>query len=421
MQNRYSFLSIVFFMSLFITSQAATASPASEFDLGAKSFKSGDYKTAITHFENARQQGLNTTALYYNLGSSYFKAGEYEKAASSFKRLTSDPKIRALAEYNLGLIALKMNDRKNANAWFSASLKHTIDPKLKALANRQINKTSASYQKPWSVFLSANVGNDDNINIAPSGSLPTKISESFYKFLAVGDYRISGRRTDGWVTDAVYYTNNYSGSNTYDESSYGAGLKKTFRISDWYNHVELHVDKYTFGTIDYQSINRFEARGNKHLDRNKRLVIRYRYEDINSDNVLYDYLQGQRQKLRGEYRQYDKQASFRTYYELETNNRQDTATASYSPTRHTLRGYYTYYFTPKWRASGDLSYRVSDYPVVATSDRNDKRARVGADLTYAFDKTLKARAKIVYTKNNSTLAVYDYDRTLVSIGLSKLF
>lgn len=159
----------------------------------------------------------------------------------------------------------------------------------------------------------------------------------------------------------------------------------------------------------------------KKLSKFERLYLRYGYEDIRSENTLYNYLEGSRHKVRAEYRQYNKSNIKKVYYELELNNRNDLTTASYSPKRHTVRGRYTHIFSQDWRLAGDLAYRLSDYPTVASQNRKDTRLKASAYLDYYFDKTMKLRAKIEYTDNSSNLNIYDYTRTVYTVGVNKGF
>ena len=152
--------------------------------------------------------------------------------------------------------------------------------------------------------------------------------------------------------------------------------------------------------------------------------MRYRYEDIKSDNTLYDYLEGWRQRARVEYRNYSVKNIKQIYYELELNNRgelvTDTFAYDYSPTRHTIRGIYTQVIK-RWWLTGDLSYRFSDYEASSTIDREDDQWKLALSADYYFDRTFKFITKVQYTDNASSVDRYNYDKSVIKIGLSKLF
>ena len=113
------------------------------------------------------------------------------------------------------------------------------------------------------------------------------------------------------------------------------------------------------------------------------------------------------------------------YYEGELNNRGELVASSYSyeysPTRHTLGGKYTHKFNGSWYLTGDLAYRVSDFPASATLDRDDTRWALGILLDYRIDPTLALKSNVKYIQNDSTVDIYTYDKTVISLGVSKLF
>ena len=189
--------------------------------------------------------------------------------------------------------------------------------------------------------------------------------------------------------------------------------------------IKINFDKITYGHDDYQSIIKLVAQGKRKLSRNERLYLQYRYEDITSDNVIYDYLDGWRQKFSVKYLQYNKQHNSQLYYELELNNRKDLVVTgnefSYSPTRHTIRAKHTKILDKQWRITGDVAYRISDYPSTSTQNRSDERWKIAGYTDYRIDKTMKIQARLERTDNNSNEAIYDYKRTMFSLGISKLF
>ena len=409
------------FLSILISMMApqVMASAKTDFELGAKYFNEGDYNRAVIQFESAYKQGMRNVSLYYNLGSSYFKIKNYQRAELYFREVAKFPEMKSLAEYNLGLIALRLNDASKARQKFESVIAFKQDEKLVSLSKQQLRD-----MKPepdiWYAFINAGIGYDNNITALPD-SIVSNVSDMFYELYATGELVLQGERQQGWLADVSFMRIDYDDTDFYDESQYGVSIKKADKLGSWLTQMELHLDKSTYGGDDFQSMLRFEVSGKRALSKTDRLYLKYRYDDISSDNMLYDYLQGWRQILRPEYRIYDAKSMSVFYYELELNDRQDTSTASYSPTRHTLRGRYTYRLNETWHISGDVSWRYSDYELVTAPAREDDRWRIGAHVDYLFNKTLKLRTKLIHTENESTLDVYDYNKTVISIGLSKSF
>ncbi len=413
---------IVILFALCGLSFTVFASATETFNDAARLFKQKNYSAAIKKFKMAEKQGIKSVALYYNLASSYYRTGQYDRAREYFEKVKSFKRMKTIAEYNLGLIAEKQNNKTLAKQLYASVNKNSKDKKLRVLAVNRLNALTGNKQaKKWSAYIGLFYGNDDNVNFAPSG-VSSNRSDNFFDFTASADYFISGTSTNGWLVEASYSSIDYRKENNSDETDVGVGIKKYHKINaDWQSQYSVNYYTLDYAGGDYQTIIRLGAWGRKKLSRNERLYLRYRYDDISSENATYNYLQGTRQKFRVEYRQYNRTNNKKVYYELEVNNREDRATSSYSPTRHTVRGKYTWKFNPQWRLTADGSYRISAYPAKGSQNRNDKRIKLAAYLDYYFDRKTKLRTKMVYTDNNSNTNSFDYTRTVISVGVSRRF
>jgi len=394
-----------------------------EFSQGTQLFKKGQYSAAAKKFKKAEAQGMKSLALDYNLASSYYKLADYNKSRIYFNKIRSYPEMRYLAEYNLGLIAEKQRNKPLATKLFSSVNENSEDKKLVALAENKLTKlrpAAKTSKRKWSAYASLAYGYDDNVSFAPTG-ISSNLSDNFFELIAFADYVFSGDKNNGWLAEASYYGVDYSKEN-FDEYDYGIGVKKYQKLNADKNiEYSMNINKLNYAGSAYQSIIRLGVQIGKKLSTFERLYLRYGYEDIRSENTLYNYLEGSRHKFRTEYRQYNKSNIKKIYYELELNNRIDLTTASYSPRRHTVRGRYTHIFSKDWRLTGDLAYRISNYPTIASQDRNDTRLKASAYFDYYFDATMKLRAKVEYADNNSNINTYDYTRTVYTIGASKSF
>ena len=410
-------------LTLFLFSSSAMASPETDFKQGFNSFQAEDYSAAIRLFESAKKQGMKSVALYYNLASSYYKMADYATAKIYFKRVTQSEKMKDLAEYNLGLIALRENNHNEANKYFTSIALSSKDTKLMGLAKKQLSNIRTT-EKPWKVYLSANMGYDDNITASPSGTV-LGLSDTFYDLFTSFDTVVAGKRKAGWIADASYFRIDFSDTNSSDEYQYAFGIRKEHRLGSWDSRLHFTLSQSNFGDTDYQTILKLNARGIKKISKEDRLYLSYRYEDIQSDSTIYDYLEGWRQRTRIEYRNFTSKHIKELYYELELNDRgylvATTYAYDYSPTRHTVHGKYTYLQSNVWHWSGDLSYRMSDFPASASFDRDDDRLRFSLSANYRINKTLKLITKLRYTDNKSTVDQYDYNKVILKMGLSKVF
>ena len=418
-----NFLKYYIAVLLVITPVTVNASAKTSFKEGVRLFEAKKYSLAIKEFEKAKKQGLKSTALYYNLGSTYYKLKNYKKSKYYFKKLRKRPEMKSLAEYNLGLISSKQGNEKLANKYFRSVIRDNVDNKLVYLSKNKLRKTQA-LKKPWSAYAGATLGYDDNINVAPVGIVANE-SDVFTDYVLTADYILKGSRKNGWISNIIYTNTNFIDTNTYDQSQIGAGINKTKKINYWDTSIKLNFDKLSYSHEDYQSIIKLETQGKYNWSKNNRVYLKYRYENISSDRGIYDYLEGWKQQLKAEFRQYARNNIKQFYYEIELNDREDLVITegefSYSPTRHKIRVKYTEIINNTWRVTGDAFYQTSDYPATADQDRDDQRLRVAAYADYRITKIMQARIKLEFTDNNSNETIYDFTRTVFTLGISAFF
>lgn len=415
----------VFFIALLLvlTPAKAHASAQTDFEQGVMFFKQGKYSQAIEQFEAAQKQGLDTVSLAYNLASSYFKLGNYSQARHYFQQVAKTPGMHDLAMYNLGLIAIKQQQSSQARTIFSRIIEQSSDKKLIALSTAQLDKLARS-RDDWRLYVSTEYGHDSNITSLPSET-SLDIADNFYTAFISIDKVVNGSRNNGWLLDGRFFTIDFSDSDSYDEYQYAVGIKKSQSIANWNTRLHLGLSQNNFAGEDYQSTVKMTVDGQTRLSPNQRLYLRYRYEDISSELAIYDYLQGWRQRARIGLRQKNNRHSYNIYYELELNQREELITSSYayeySPTRHTVRGSYSYLATENWKLIAELGLRDSDFPGSESFDRDDEQLKSAVGVDYAFDKSLHLKSRLEHINNRSSVDLYDYSKTRIMLGLNKLF
>ena len=420
---RQVFCSVFLIACLIFYAATALATAEDDYNEGTVLFNQGDYHSAIARFESARNQGMTSAALYYNLGSAYFKIGKYATSRAFFKRVAEYPKKRALAEYNLGLIALKEYNAPQAVEHFEYAVNNSKDKKIVESSKQKIANLK-TVNKPWKVLLAANLGYDDNISVTPD-NVALGVDDTFYNIYANADFVVHGQRQRGWLVDASYFRIDYSDSDDFNQDYYTLGLRNEHRFGDWNTVAHLRTGRSSFGDEDLQSFYKLDVLGSKSFSAIDKIVLRYRFDDFNSENSIYDYLEGWRQRAQVRYSRNKTRYNLQAYYELELNKRGELVTSlfsyEYSPTRHTIGGKYIHKFSNKWYLTGDLSYRDSNFPASATVNRDDSRWTINALLDYRIDSTLLIKTNVKYIDNESTVDIYTYDRTVVTLGVSKLF
>lgn len=426
--NNHSFyrqiINLVFLTALtLLFSSDLLASAESDYEAGVQSYKAGDNGTAVMYFESALRQGMDSVALQYNLASSYYRVGRYADAKKYFTLLNQTKEMRDIAEYHLGLIAIKEKDGSQARRHFTAVVNTGEDKKLIKLSEKQLDALKPKEDR-WKSHVFLNGGYDDNIS-SVSGDSVLDIADSFYEVFALTDLLITGRRNDGWTAQAALYGIEYRTTDSNDLNNLALGIKRSIRLAGWATSAHLNLSKSTYGGDDFQTITKLDIIGRKAITKRDQIYLRYQAEDINSDQAIYDYLEGWRQRARVEYRNYSANDIKHVYYELELNNRGElvsaTDTYDYSPTRHTIRGIYTYITKNRWWLIGDLAYQMSDFPASSTVDRDDYQLKLTLSADYHFDRTFKFTSRYQYIDNESSVDRYNYDKSIIKIGFSKLF
>jgi tetratricopeptide (TPR) repeat protein len=417
------FKPVLVLVLLLLYSAVALASANEDYSKGVALFKQGDYHAAITSFKAAEKKGMESAALFYNLGSAFYKIEQFADSKKYFIRVTEYPDTRALAEFNLGMIALKQDNTALALRHFkyaeaNSNSKNIVDRSKQAIAG--LTGTS----KRWGAIVNAFIGYDDNVSVTPD-NVPTGVDDSFANVYASADFVILGKRKYGWLVDAELFRIDFSDSDNFDQDFYTVGLRNEHRFSSWDTKAHIKYGSSTFGGNDLQSFYKLDLLGVKSISGNQKIVLQYRYDDFTSENPLYVYLEGWRQRAQIKYYRNTKKSIHQVYYEGELNNRGELVTSlrsyEYSPVRHTLGGKYTHKLSNSWHLTGDLAYQASDFPASSTVDRDDTRWTLGILLDYRIDYTLNIKSNIRYIQNDSTVDIYNYDKTVFSLGVSKLF
>jgi tetratricopeptide (TPR) repeat protein len=406
-----------------LTTSDLLASPESDYEAGVASYRAGDFGEAVIHFEAARQQGMDTVSLQYNLASSYYRVGRYDDAKRYFILLNETEEMRDIAEYHLGLIAIKHKDGSQARRHFKTVVDTGEDTKLIKLSEKQLDALRPEEDR-WKSHVFLNLGYDDNIS-SVSGDSVLDTADSFYELFASSNLLLSGRRDNGWSAEAYLYGIEYFEYDSNSINTIALGVKRAMRLASWDTSAHLNFAKSTYGGEDFQHVSKLDIIGRKAVTSRDRIYLRYQAEDIRSDDAIYDYLEGWRQRARVEYRNFSANDIKHIYYELELNDRGQLVTSTdsydYSPTRHTIRGIYTYIVKKRWWLIGDLAYQASDFPASSTIDRDDNQLKLTLSADYHFDRTFKFTSKYQYIDNESSVDRYNYDKSIIRVGLSKLF
>ena len=409
----YRKLLIISILLSFSTLSFAKEQHKINFDIGVKSFKEKNYKSAIKHFKKARSQGMKGSVLIFNIATTYYRLGSYKYSKENFKKLTRDKNFKQIAYYNLGLIAEKKKNKKSAISWYKKSVANNKDSNITQLADNKLDKLlNRKRKKSTSKTIRANVslalGNDDNVTNEASDS-PSNKSDNYRELIAYLKVPVAKNiNVKGIMYDLAYGT-----ETTSDYNFYSAAIDYRIKTGKWRLTPEIGITKNSLNKTDYQNSIDYKFSAKRKFDRSSSINIRYRYSDIDSQNTTYDYLQGDRHQLRVDYKNKIALGKLRFRYQLETNNRQNRTTPTaknYSPTRHTFHARLKHKLNKKWRLSEEVSYRVSSYDSAAGISREDTRLRLRLIADMKLNKNWSTGVKYTHTDNDSNLASETYKR-----------
>jgi tetratricopeptide (TPR) repeat protein len=387
---------------------ALADSAQQSFEQGNQAFEQRQYNEAINHYKNAEQHGMKLPALYYNLAASYYKLGQYDKAEFYFRKLLRVPGMKHLALYNLAVIEKKRGNLDKAQKQFEALAGQDTPAKIRGLAQRQLDDIRFLERDRNYVFVSS--GYDSNISDA-SLNAGTGVADMYVQLYALTEGLISGNVEDNRRYEISVYNQTYLSTTAYDMTTVKIGYIIEKRQEDKRTRLTSAYSTGTYGGNPYVDKLTFDYRIYK-----TGADSRYQFDYYNSANVIYDYLSGYRMKYRRTSQDYRDGYRHKFYYEFEYNDRTDTGTTSYSPIRNTVRWYR---YSPKQNGMYtrmDLALRLSYYPSVAGTQRNDFRTRFGYKRYYDKGEGASMILAYVFTLNLSTVPSDAYNKHVLSVA-----
>ncbi len=403
-----------------LSSRPAFSSPGEDFDTGVQLFNQGNYEQALTYFTRAETGGMASTRLIYNLGSVYYKLAQFENSRRYFEILVDDESLGAQAYYNLGLIEHRIGNNKAAIALFEKSRASSADERFGLLAQKQIAKLRSRELKPWFGYASAGYGYDSNITAQPSSNVSGE-SSTFVETLGLFGWKLSGSDTDGIHSLASYYSRNYFEGSDFDNDSITLGGEIRKRIDRWDFGYGLQLTRSSYSGQDFLANTGLIIKAKTRLQNKTEVRLKLLHEDISDRSDEFFYLDGNRTSLNVGYRVKTGITEYRYEYELELNDRANTATTSHSPTRYEFGFHYLNKRSKETLIGGVLEYRYSDYERVASQDRVDDRLRVKLKGEHKVDSVWRIKAELLYADNRSSENEYEYHKYEANVSVHALF
>ena len=405
---------------------------------GTAAFKSGDFQRALESFQQARDAGSKDSLLQYNIAVCHFKLEQWSEANAGFAELYAQEPNDWLALYNLAITEKKLGRLEQAREYFFEVAGQGDMDQLALLAMRQYELLLAGkpekIDRKWLGTVSVAYGLDDNV-IDPTDDAPSQESDRFWEAMASASWFSNVDLARAWTIDGMAYASRYQQVSEYDIGIVNIGGKKHFPVGRGYLYGGADIEHIQLGSDPYQRNWSAKLGGNLPFGKRAFFNARYRYQKLNSLSEQFDPTAGSNQRV--ELALGSRLGTFSRWkvrYRFDDDDRQDDAFTlgsdklfvSYSAQRHGIKLRWSR-LTPRWETSLSADYRYSQFrddnvDFDGSSERRiDQRLLAAAKIAWFFVPKWQLSFDYSYTDNQSTIDVYQFDRSLMTLGINWLF
>lgn len=400
------------------------------FDDGVNAFRSGEFDIAKQSFEQARDAGLHSSALYYNYGSTLYKLGRFAEAQAAFAVCARDPAWTLLARYNMGLAALQQDQRAEAASYFNQVWRHADNIKLAALAQVMLERTDPRALSRPRGFFSVSLGHDGNVILSDqTQSIPASgKSDTFAELTASAGARLgAGPGAPRW--EAAIHDLRYSTLKDFSITQVLLGLHAPRRFGFWRSEAGGQGQYILRDGNAFQQIVALNASTTRGWTGQRDLRLDLHYDWVESIDNDFQFLNGQRLELGATLTQ--SAGSGWLYYGVtyEYNDRKDLALGteffSYSPSRVALWLKGSWPLAGRWRLEPTLRGQFSRYGDEdrrtggVTQTREDNEWQAGVLARYRLDTYWRLTGEYTYSSSRSNFDDYSYTRHQFMIGITR--
>ena len=393
--------------------------------LGNFQLETAEYAKAIANFKNALVIKPRDKTALVSLGIAYSRNGDMPNARDTLQQaLVVDP-ADARAKYELGIVLFKLGDREGAKGQFAAVSSGPSEETLKASAREYLDMIASGAgpeKKRFSLNVLAGVQHDSNVILDPDNPVAPGLRKADWRFITTldGAYKfIDKKKTTADVGYSFYQglNNTLTDFNVQQHTltlsgRYSAAEKSRFDLKYEFLYSLVGGDKYsavhqikpsadfsfTKGTVtqfyySYENKKFYdsglfptntERNGNNNavglthtivLNRQTAVTAGYAYDRDSTDKDFWDY-SGNKGYVSFQSRLFDTGIALSTSY---YDKKYGGMLAGFTEKRHDTT--HEYSVTLDWRIVKQVSLALSD----------------------------------LYVRNNSNLALYEYQRNIVSL------
>ncbi|ULQ45360.1 outer membrane beta-barrel protein [Flagellatimonas centrodinii] len=416
-------------LGLWIGLAAAQTPGQASFLQGIEAYRSGDYGAALDAFRTAVAAGHQDPNLQFNLGLTHFQLGQWQAAQACFETLAARPAYAAVARYHLALLAARAGHTAAAVDHLQATERLANHPAIRARARAALQRLRSDGDAPAArqYYLYLGSGHDGNPSLISDSVDPDGVTEGRHYAEAFGVVQWPlGKERD---LRSSLFARNYPGSDRNDQ----LGAQVTLRWHDgngrWQGHQALGLETTQLDHRFMQYLLHVEGVRGRQLGA-QRLDLRAQVSGISATGA-FQLLSGWR--LRTGLQLSRPLGSARGELDLSVafNERRDLWLGpqffSQSPVRGEVR-FGLAHGTPRalflqWT----LRYRHSHYRhqnrqfdtdgLLQTERRQDDLLSTGLRLRRQLKPSVSLLADYRYDDNASTVPLFDYARSTVSVGI----
>jgi tetratricopeptide (TPR) repeat protein len=402
-----------------------------------KLYKSGKYEEAYEILRQLRLQRLGSPRLNFYLGRSAFETGHYKEALEAYEKIMKSGRDDSRVKLEHARTLTMLNEYEKAKKELSEVLKRPLPPRVKANVERYLSLLEKKSAKNIvTAAIMVGVGYDDNIyNHTYLGSTHygesevennnTRVSDSFHReILSLRHLYIFDNREWAWDSSVLFFNRTYRDHDDVDvlQPSLMTGLRYSDKNKSVY--IPIVYNRLWFGGEDYMEVEGVRPVLSYLIDDRTSLDLKAVYlakryvqsEERERDSKLFggrvgiNRLLSKERYIRGEVAAYG-----------ERRKRGDRKDISYN-----MFSVGAQYSTPLFAKTNLYTYGKFEYYDYLKNDpnlndRKDRRFRLDMDLSREISESVSLEARYSYTRNDSTVNLYEFRKNVMSINLLATF
>ena len=402
-----------------------------------KLYKSGKYKEAYKILKHLRAQRLSSARLNFYFGRSAFETGHYKEALEAYEKIMRSGHNDSRVKLEHARTLTMLNEYDKAKKELRDVLKRPLPSRVKANVQRYLSMLERKSAKNIvTATMMVGVGYDDNIyNHTHLGSTRyagsrlennnTRISDSFHQeILSLRHLHIFDNREWAWDSSALFFNRTYRDHDDVDvlQPSLMSGLRYSDENKSLY--IPVVYNRLWFAGEDYMEMDGMRPMlsyliNDKTSMDLKAVYLAKRYirtQDREKDSELFggrvgiNRLLSKKHYIAGEIAAYAERRKRGERKDISYN--MFSMGAQYSASLFAKTNLHTY---------GKFEYYDYLKNDPNLNNRKDMRFRLDMDLSKEISENVSLEAKYSYTKNNSTVNLYEFRKNVMSINLSTTF